>query len=267
MKKKISIVLSVLMMASALGACGGKTTDAPAVSRNADAPGETAADSGKTPIKIAFSGPMTGDYAEYGQNFYAACEIAVDEINSSGGLLDGAPMELLQFDDKNSQEEVGAIAEMIASLSKPTVSLVLGGSHSICVPLAVSTDYSFIVKTGTMLIHPVRMSGMILGVPQTYDYFKKIQDRITGFISGHCDITQDRLEELMLETGMLTKDMGTILVGGEAVEEGLINEIGGIREALDKLYELIETDDNAGQTRRFGQRNQGQQENNGNQQE
>ena len=103
--------------------------------------------------------------------------------------------------------------------------------------------------------------------PQTYDYFKKIQDRITGFISGHCDITQDRLEELMLETGMLTKDMGTILVGGEAVEEGLINEIGGIREALDKLYELIETDDNAGQTRRFGQRNQGQQENNGNQQE
>ena len=124
MKKKISIVLSVLMMASALGACGGKTTDAPAVSRNADAPGETAADSGKTPIKIAFSGPMTGDYAEYGQNFYAACEIAVDEINSSGGLLDGAPMELLQFDDKNSQEEVGAIAEMIAS--DDSIAAVLG---------------------------------------------------------------------------------------------------------------------------------------------
>lgn len=124
MRKKISIVLSVLMMAGALGACGGKTTDAPAVSKNADAPGETAADSGKTPIKIAFSGPMTGDYAEYGQNFYAACEIAVDEINSSGGLLDGSPMELLQFDDKNSQEEVGAIAEMIAS--DDSIAAVLG---------------------------------------------------------------------------------------------------------------------------------------------
>ena len=133
-----------------------------------------------------------------------------------------------------------AIAEMIASLSKPTVSLVLGGSHSICVPLAVSTDYSFIVETGTMLIHPVRMSGMILGVPQTYDYFKKIQDRITGFISRHSGISQERLEELMLETGMLTKDMGTILVGGEAVEEGLINAIGGIQDALEKLYQLIE---------------------------
>ena len=186
---------------------------------------------------------------------------AIEDSREIDGLL-------ILINSVGGDVEAGlAIAEMIASLSKPTVSLVLGGSHSICVPLAVSTDYSFIVKTGTMLIHPVRMSGMILGVPQTYDYFKKIQDRITGFISGHCDITQDRLEELMLETGMLTQDMGTLLVGGEAVEEGLINEIGGIREALDKLYELIETDDNAGQTRRFGQRNQGQQENNGNQQE
>jgi len=134
-----------------------------------------------------------------------------------------------------------AIAEMIASLSKPTVSLVLGGSHSICVPLAVAADYSFIVETGTMLIHPVRMSGMILGVPQTYDYFKKIQDRITGFISSHSDTSQERLEKLMLETGMLTKDMGTILVGGEAVKEGLIKEIGGIKEALAKLYKLMES--------------------------
>ena len=133
-----------------------------------------------------------------------------------------------------------AIAEMIASLSKPTVSLVLGGSHSICIPLAVSTDYSFIVETGTMLIHPVRISGMVLGVPQTYDYFKRIQDRITGFIASHSRASQERLEKLMLETGVLTKDMGTVLVGREAVEEGLIDEIGGIDEALRKLHSLID---------------------------
>ena len=134
-----------------------------------------------------------------------------------------------------------AIAEMIASVSKPTVSLVLGGSHSIGVPLAVSTDYSFIVETGTMLIHPVRMSGMIIGVPQTYDYFKKIQDRIVGFIEKHSKITKNRIEALTMETGMLTKDVGSILVGRAAVEEGLIDEIGGIRDALKKLHGLIES--------------------------
>ena len=105
-----------------------------------------------------------------------------------------------------------AIAEMIASLSKPTVSLVLGGSHSIGVPIAVSTDYSYIVPTGTMVIHPVRMNGMVIGVPQTFDYFKQIQDRITGFVCHHCNITRARFEELMMETEMLTKDVGTILV-------------------------------------------------------
>ncbi|MGN0377252.1 MAG: ClpP family protease [Suilimivivens sp.] len=132
-----------------------------------------------------------------------------------------------------------AIAEMIASLSKPTVSLVLGGSHSIGVPIAVSTDYSYIVPTGTMVIHPVRMNGMVIGVPQTFDYFKQIQDRITGFVCGHCKISEQRFEKLMMETGVLTKDVGTILVGKEAVEEGIINETGGIREAMSKLHELI----------------------------
>lgn len=110
-----------------------------------------------------------------------------------------------------------AIAEMIASLSKPTVSLVLGGSHSIGVPLAVSTDYSFIVPTGTMVIHPVRMNGQFIGAPQTYEYFKIIQDRIVGFVTSHCRIKDDRLEEMMLNKGIMTKDLGTILVGGEAV--------------------------------------------------
>lgn len=135
-----------------------------------------------------------------------------------------------------------AIAEMIASLSKPTVSLVLGGSHSIGVPIAASTNYSFIVPTGTMVIHPVRMSGMVIGVPQTFDYFRQIQNRITGFVCDHCRISKSRLEELMMETGILTKDVGTILVGQEAVNEGIINETGGISEAMEKLHELIDLD-------------------------
>lgn len=135
-----------------------------------------------------------------------------------------------------------AIAEMVASLSKPTVSLVLGGSHSIGIPIAVSTDYSFIVPTGTMVIHPVRMTGMVIGVPQTFDYFKQMQDRITGFVSSHCEISRERLEQLMMETKMLTKDVGTILVGEEAVKEGIINEVGGIRDALKKLHSLIDAD-------------------------
>jgi len=133
-----------------------------------------------------------------------------------------------------------AIAEMVASMSKPSVSLVLGGSHSIGVPLAVSTDYSYIVPTGTMVIHPVRLNGLTIGAPQTYDYFRQIQDRITGFVSSHCRITQKRLEELMLNTGMLTKDLGTVLVGEQAVSEGLINEVGGVHQALEKLHALID---------------------------
>ena len=133
-----------------------------------------------------------------------------------------------------------AIAEMIASLSKPTVSLVLGGSHSIGVPIAVSTDYSYIVPTGTMVIHPVRLNGMVIGVQQTFDYFRQIQDRITGFVCTHCKISKSRLEELMMETGMLTKDVGTILVGSEAVEEGIICQVGGIRDAVAKLHDMVD---------------------------
>lgn len=133
-----------------------------------------------------------------------------------------------------------AIAEMIASLSKPTVSLVIGDSHSIGVPLAVAADYSFIVPSGTMVIHPVRMSGTVIGAPQTYDYIKIIQDRIVRFIADHSKIKEERLEELMMETGMLTKDVGTILVGEEAVKEGIICEIGGISQALSRLKELID---------------------------
>lgn len=133
-----------------------------------------------------------------------------------------------------------AIAEMIASLSKPTVSLVLGGSHSIGIPIATSTNYSFIVPTGTMVIHPVRMSGTVIGAPQTYDYFKQMQDRIIGFISTHCNASKERLETLMMNTGMLTKDLGTIMVGEDAVKEGVINSVGGIKEAFEKIYQLMD---------------------------
>lgn len=133
-----------------------------------------------------------------------------------------------------------AIAEMIASLSIPTVSLVLGGGHSIGVPMAVSADYSFIVPSATMVIHPVRQNGMFIGVAQSYRNMEKIQDRITNFISSHSEISQERLEELMLDTTQLVKDVGTMLEGEEAVKEGLIDEVGGIRKALSKLYSLID---------------------------
>ena len=133
-----------------------------------------------------------------------------------------------------------AIAEMIASLSLPTVSLVLGGSHSIGVPLAVSTDHSFIVPTGTMMVHPVRMSGTVIGASQTYEYFEMIQDRILTFVSEHAKIAYDQVKKLMLNTEMLTKDLGTVLVGQDTVKNGLIDEVGGIREALRYLYQQIE---------------------------
>lgn len=133
-----------------------------------------------------------------------------------------------------------AIAEMVASLGKPTVSLVLGGGHSIGVPMAVSADYSFIVPSATMVIHPVRSSGMFIGVLQSYRNMEKIQDRITGFVAAHSKMKQERLEELMLDTSQLVKDVGTLLTGEEAVREGLINQVGGIHQAMEKLYELIE---------------------------
>lgn len=133
-----------------------------------------------------------------------------------------------------------AIAEMIASLTIPSVSLVLGGSHSIGVPLAVSTDYSFIVPTGTMMIHPVRMNGMVIGTAQTYEYFEMIQDRILSFISSHSGVGYEEAKKLMHNTRMLTRDLGTVLVGPEAVEAGLIDAVGGIRDALGKLYQMID---------------------------
>lgn len=133
-----------------------------------------------------------------------------------------------------------SIAEMIASLSKPTVSLVLGGSHSIGGPLAVSAQYSFIVPSGTMIIHPVRANGMFIGVTQSLRNMIQTQDRITKFISTHSRISQSRLEELMLNPTELVKDVGTLLEGRDAVREGMIDEVGGMKEALNKLHEMID---------------------------
>lgn len=161
---------------------------------------------------------------------------AAEEDNDVHGLL-------VLINTVGGDVESGlAIAEMIASLSKPVVSLVLGGSHSIGVPLAVSADYSFIVPTGTMMIHPVRMTGLIIGVSQTFDYFKRIQERIVSFVVSHSQIRKERLTELMLETGELTKDVGSILVGEQAVREGLIDEAGGIQDAFRKLHELMKAE-------------------------
>ena len=127
-----------------------------------------------------------------------------------------------------------------AGLAIAEMSLVLGGSHSIGVPLAVSADYSFIVPSGTMMIHPVRMTGMVIGTAQTYEYFEMIQDRILTFVADHANVDYETLKGLMHNTKMLTRDLGTMLVGKEAVDAGLINQVGGIREALKKLYQMID---------------------------
>lgn len=132
-----------------------------------------------------------------------------------------------------------AIAEMIVSLSKPTVSLILGGGHSIGVPIAVSADYSFIAATATMTIHPIRLNGLVIGVPQTYEYLDKMQDRVVRFVTKHSRVSHDKFRELMFRTGELARDIGTVLVGKEAVEVGLVDGEGGIEDALRKLKELI----------------------------
>ena len=133
-----------------------------------------------------------------------------------------------------------AIAEMINSISKPTVSLVIGGGHSIGVPLATAANYSFISPTATMIVHPIRMNGLVLGVPQTFDYFQKMQERILDFIVRTSNIKREDFRKLMTQTDNLLNDMGSILIGKQAVECGLINEIGGIQEAVNKLELLID---------------------------
>lgn len=133
-----------------------------------------------------------------------------------------------------------ALSELINSVDKPKVSLVLGGSHSIGVPLATSTDYSYIVPTATMTIHPIRTTGLVIGVPQTFRYFQKMQQRITDFILRTSEINSKVLSELMYSTDEIANDVGTILVGEEAVKYKLINQVGGFSDALKKLYDMID---------------------------
>lgn len=158
---------------------------------------------------------------------------AIEESEEIDGLL-------LILNTVGGDVEAGlAIAEMISTMSKPSVSLVLGGGHSIGVPLSVCTDYSFIASTATMTIHPIRMAGLVIGGPQTYEYFNKMQERVSNFIIEHCSITKEKLNELLYRTGELANDVGTVLIGQDAVAKGLMREVGGLREAMAKLKELI----------------------------
>ena len=160
--------------------------------------------------------------------------VAVQEDPAVEGLL-------VLINTVGGDVEAGlALAELIASISKPSATVVLGGGHSIGIPLAVSARRSFIVPTATMTVHPVRHSGMILGVPQTMRWFEQMQERITGFVASHSGITAERYSELMLRTGELVMDVGTMLDGKKAVKEKLIDQLGGISDALDWLYREIE---------------------------
>jgi len=160
--------------------------------------------------------------------------VSIEQDSSIEGLL-------MILNTVGGDVEAGlAIAELVSGMKTPTVSLVLGGGHSIGVPLAVSAQYSFIAPTATMTVHPVRMNGVMLGVPQTLSYFDKMQERITGFVCQNSRIPPKRFKELMMNSGELVMDIGTVLDGEMAVEEGLIDSLGGLNEAIEKLYELIE---------------------------
>lgn len=133
-----------------------------------------------------------------------------------------------------------AIAEMISSLSKPTVTIVLGGGHSIGVPIAVAAEYSIIAETATMTIHPIRLNGLVIGVPQTFEYLDKMQERVVRFVIRHSHITEQKFKELMFTTGELTRDIGMTVIGDDAVKYGLIDQVGGVAEAIKRLNMRIE---------------------------
>ncbi len=160
--------------------------------------------------------------------------VAVEEDNEIDGLL-------VLLNTVGGDVEAGlAISELIAGMKKPTVSLVLGGGHSIGVPLSVSTDYSIIAPTATMTVHPMRMSGVVIGVMQTFQYFERMQDRITEFVVNNSNVSEEKFKSLMLATDEIANDVGTILFAKQAVECGLINQMGGLSDAMEKLYDLIE---------------------------
>lgn len=160
--------------------------------------------------------------------------VAIEQANDIDGLL-------LVLNTVGGDVEAGlAIAEMIASMSKPTVSIVLGGGHSIGAPIAVSATYSFIVESATMTIHPIRLTGLVIGAPSSFDYLEKMQERVNKFVVSHSNISEKKWRELLYKTGELSRDIGTSVGGRDAVRYGLIDEIGGVSQALNKLQELID---------------------------
>ena len=167
--------------------------------------------------------------------------VAIEEDPEIDGLL-------ILLNTVGGDVEAGlAIAELVAGMSKPTVSMVLGGGHSIGVPLAVSAKASFIAPTATMTVHPIRMNGMVLGVPQTISYFNRMQERITGFVAENSRISPERFRELMTRTGDLVSDVGTVLGGEDAVKEGLIDHLGTLSDSLRELYRLIDEKNSRGE--------------------
>ena len=160
--------------------------------------------------------------------------VAAEQNNKIEGIL-------IILNTVGGDVEAGlAIAEMIATLSKPTVALVLGGGHSIGVPIAVAANVSMITETATMTIHPIRLNGLVIGVPQTFEYLDKMQERVLRFIMGHSNISESKLKELMFKTGELARDIGTTVIGTDAVSYGLIDRVGGLGEALSELNKQIE---------------------------
>ena len=189
---------------------------------------------------LTIIGQIEGHYALPAQNKTTKYEhvipqlVAIEESPNIDGLI-------LVLNTVGGDIEAGlALSELIAGMKKPTVSLVLGGGHSIGVPLAVSAKHSFITPSATMTIHPVRMNGLVLGVPQTLSYFEQMQERIVRFVSDNSAMNGDRFRELMLATGELIMDVGTVLSGEAAVEEGLIDSLGSLSDAIDCLYSLID---------------------------
>lgn len=162
--------------------------------------------------------------------------VAIEEDPEIKGLL-------IILNTVGGDVEAGlAIAELISGMKKPTVSLVLGGGHSIGVPLAVSSDYSFIAESATMTVHPVRMNGLVIGVPQMLNHFQRMQERITDFVVKNSSVTKEKFTKLLMHTGDMVTDIGTVLDGKSAVEYGIINSIGTLSKALNKLYEMINSE-------------------------
>ena len=200
----------------------------------------TAGKSDQSPIHcITIIGQVEGHMSLPPQNKTTKYEHLIPQIV---GLCDDPKIKgvLIILNTVGGDVEAGlALAELIASINKPTVSLVLGGAHSIGVPISVSSDYAFITPTASMTIHPVRMNGTVIGVQQTFEFFDQMQERIVAFVAKNSHISEDRFRELMLAVGKLAMDVGTILVGQQAVDEKIIDEVGGLTEAMNKLYELI----------------------------